>query len=143
MGQPTCVDLRRYGETYRVRNEPDDRPARATDDPWDLIIPGQSGFVAPWGGDDLLACTRGGVLTRKVVALIPGAVVRQQEDNGGANVRFHADHFPAVADLLRLRRRRHAPAAAADRLKPFRYAARQSAGHSGQGSGPPDGSGAV
>src|SRR5262245_34260889 len=103
---PPCVDLRDYADRYRPWNEIADRPARATDDPWDVILPGWGGFVAPWGGEYLLACTRGGgKTTKKVLAIDPEAVVTQ-DGSDGQNVRFHVRHFEAVAQVLRLKRRR-------------------------------------
>jgi hypothetical protein len=53
----SCVDLRQYADRFRVFNEVGGRRAHKADDPWDLILLGWSGFVAPWGGDKLVACT--------------------------------------------------------------------------------------
>jgi hypothetical protein len=62
---PACIDLRAYSPPYRVHNEPEDRRAHERDDPWDLVIPGWSGFLAPQGGEHLLACTRGRKTTKQ------------------------------------------------------------------------------
>src|SRR5687768_16029098 len=103
----TCFDLRDYGDRYRVWNELEDRTAHKTDDPWDLILPGRSGFVAPYGGDQLLACTNSRLTTGRLVATVPEALVTQ-DGTDGQNIRFHARHLDAVADLLGLRKRRQA-----------------------------------
>jgi len=104
MDTPPCVDLRDYADRYRVLNELEGRRAHQADDAWDLIIPGRGGFVAPYGHEHLLACTRGIVTTRKVLALDPEALVTQHASDG-QNVRFHTRHLNAVAKVLRLRRR--------------------------------------
>jgi len=104
MTEPDCIDLRQM-EPYRCWNEVEDRKAHGTDNPWDLVIRGSSGFVAPWGGEFLLACTRGRQATRKLLAVVPGAEVTQ-DGSDGQNFKFHKDHFPTVAAILRLRKRR-------------------------------------
>jgi len=100
-----CVDLRSYGDRYRVRNEAEGRRARDRDDPWDLVLPGARGFVAPWGGATLVACTNAAATTRRVLAPAPGAVVAQ-DGADGQNVTFGAAHLDTVAPVLRLYRRR-------------------------------------
>jgi hypothetical protein len=99
-----CVDLRTLGR-YRVWNEAENRPANGWDDPWDLVIRGQGGFVAPWGGERLVACTRSSSTTQKLLEAIPEAVV-VQDGSDGQNLVFPASDLEAVADLMYLRRRR-------------------------------------
>jgi hypothetical protein len=101
-----CVDLRDFGDRYRVWNELEGRRAYGRDDPWHLTLPGWSGFVAPHGGVKLVARTRSRGMTRRLLAVVPGAQVVQDGDDG-QNVTFDASHLGLVADLLRLRRRRH------------------------------------
>jgi hypothetical protein len=127
----TCVDLRTYGDCFRVWNELEDRRAYDRDDPWDLILPGWSGFVAPHGGTKLVACTRSQITTRRLLATVPGAVI-VQDGADGQNVTFDADHLAAVACLLRVRKRRHLTDAQrqafGERLAGFRF----SPGHAAQ-----------
>jgi hypothetical protein len=100
-----CVDLRDFGDRFKIRNEPEDRPARKTDDPWDLIVPGSRGFVAPYGGEDLLACTNHSTTMKRLLATVPGAKV-VQDGTDGQNVRFDVTDLGGVAEVLRLRKRR-------------------------------------
>jgi hypothetical protein len=89
-----------------------------------LVIPGRSGFVAPWGGRSLLACTRSAATSRRLLAAVPGAAVAQ-DGADGQNVSFGAEHLQVVAGLLRLRKRRRLSdgnkQAAAGRLRPFAF----------------------
>jgi hypothetical protein len=120
----TCIDLRDYGDRFKVWNEPEGRKAREWDDPWDLIIQGFSGFVAPYGGNFLLACTRSISTTRRVLEAVPGAEIIQ-DGADGQNVRFAAADFALVAQILRLRRRRQVSheqrQLSALRLAPYRF----------------------
>jgi hypothetical protein len=134
---PPCTDLRAFAPPYRVRaaqvNPQGDRPARRHDDPWELVLSGARGFVAPAGGGHLLACTHHRNTTAAILAKVPGAVVTQDGDDG-QNVRFHARHLDAVAGVLRLRRRRQVSEAERQRLaalsaahSPFRQSISESA----------------
>lgn len=118
----TCVDLRQM-TAYRLVNELTGRRAGPRDDPWELVVPGWCGDVSPFGGDLLIASTRGIVKTRQVLAEVPGAVVNQDADDG-ANILFPVEHFAKVAALLRLRKRRTIPegqrAARIAQLRPFK-----------------------
>jgi hypothetical protein len=107
-----CTDLRRLaGGRYRVHNDTEGRRAHARDDPWDLILRGLGGFVAPWayapprGSGAVVACTNSTVTTKRLLADVPGCRV-VQDGADGANVVFPAEHLDAVARILRLRRRR-------------------------------------
>jgi hypothetical protein len=100
-----CIDLREYGDRYRVWNELEDRKAHQADDPWDVVISGWAGFVAPYGGSCLLACTNSDRTARKILQAVPGARVIQ-EGSDGSNIAFDVTHFETVASILRLRRRR-------------------------------------
>ena len=95
-----------------------------TDAPWELILAGWAGLVAPYGGEFLLACTRRRDTTDRVLAAAPGAVITQ-DGGDGQNVKFHARDLDLVAPTLRLRRRRQVSeeqrAAAIERLKPFAF----------------------
>jgi hypothetical protein len=120
-----CVDLRQY-DRYRVWNELEGRKAHQADDPWDLIIPGRLGFVAPYGGEFLHACTNSLITTRRVLAIDPEALVTQHGSDG-QNVKFHSRHFEAVAKLMDLRRRKvlseEQKAAQVERLKAYQFPA--------------------
>jgi hypothetical protein len=127
----TCVDLRIVGDRYRVWNELEDRRAYDRDDPWDLILPGWSGFVAPHGGQKLVACTRSCITTRRLMAVVPGAVI-VQDGADGQNVTFDADHLEAVACLLRVRKRRRLTDAQRQALGERGAGSRFSPGHAAQ-----------
>src|SRR5262245_52955747 len=137
---PPCVDLRQFDPPYRIHNEPEDRPAREYDKAWDLIIRGARGFVAPYGGEYLLACTRSGQGTSAVLAKVPGAVVTQQGTEG-ANIKIRVEDLDAVADIFRLYRRREVSDAERDRLARLGEAYRFPPGHGvqSQGEGPRSG----
>jgi hypothetical protein len=98
------VDLRNY-PPYRCYHEPEGRKARKTDDPWDLVLRGRKGFIAPCGGEYLLACTNHLLTTRRLLKAVPDAVITQ-DGSDGQNVRFHVNSLAAVAKILVLRRRR-------------------------------------
>jgi hypothetical protein len=122
-----CADLdllRSWRDRFRVYNEIEGRPARARDDPWDLVLVGRRGFVALWGRDGrFIAATRSTATTRRLLATIPDAAV-VQDASDGANITFSAEHLDTVAQILRLRRKRqYTPAqrqAAAARLAKVR-----------------------
>jgi hypothetical protein len=99
-----CIDLRTLGR-YRVWYEAEGRPANGWDDPWDLVVRGQGGFIAPWGDGTLVACTNGRRTTDKILAAVPAAVVHQDGDDG-QNVVFPAQDHGPVARLLYIPRSR-------------------------------------
>lgn len=99
-----CIDLRRMSG-YRLLNELTGKRAGVRDDPWELLIPGRSGDVSPYGGDLLIASTHNAWVTRLILDAVPGAVASQDADDG-ANITFPADQFDAVAGVLGLRKRR-------------------------------------
>jgi hypothetical protein len=111
----TCIDLRQFGDRFRVWNEAHTRRAHERDDIWDLVIPGAGGFVAPYGGEYLLACTNSLLTTRRILAAVPGAVVTR-DGSDGQNVRFDVAHLDAAAEILRLRKRRRVDEAERRRL---------------------------
>jgi hypothetical protein len=112
----TCIDLRqRFGNRFQVRNELEACRAHVADDPWDLVIQGRTGFVAPWGGDTLVACTRHVLTTRRIIEAVPGSVV-VQDGQDGQNVTFDTVHFDTVAAILGLRKRRRLSEAHRKRL---------------------------
>jgi hypothetical protein len=115
---PSCPDLRDHASRFRVWNETEGRRAHERDDPWDLILPGQAGFIAPWGNETLVACTNSTVTTRRILDAVPGAKV-VQDGSDGQNITFAPEGFEAVAGILRLRRRRQSSAAA--HLAAFRF----------------------
>src|SRR4051812_1796638 len=100
----SCIDLRTIGP-YRPVNELTGLPARGFDDPWDFVLPGRAGFVAPWGPQSLVASTNSMATTRSILASVPGAkMVADGED--GQNVTFQVDHLPTIAGILRLRKKK-------------------------------------
>jgi hypothetical protein len=121
---PPCINLRAYSPPYRVHNELEGRPAYERDNAWDLVIQGSGGFVAPQGGEFLLACTRHRLTTNAILAKVPDAVV-MQDGSDGQNVKFAARHLDTVAGILGLRRRRQLSeeqkAALAEANAPYRF----------------------
>jgi hypothetical protein len=113
--EATCIDLRRFSPPYRCFNELEGRQAYERDNPWDLVLPGAAGFVAPYGGEHLLACTRHRITTAAILAKVPDALVTQ-DGSHGQNIRFHVRHLDAVAGILRLRRRKEVSEAERERL---------------------------
>jgi hypothetical protein len=106
MANPTCTDLREFaGERYRVWNETENRKAYERDDPWDLVIPGIQGFVAPHGGELLVACTNSQLLGKRILKKLPGAILHQDASDG-MNILFHLSYFSQIAEFLRLKKRR-------------------------------------
>ncbi len=107
---PTCIDLlARFGKEYRIEEEGRAAPINGRGledaDPWLLVIRGRHGHVGPWGGSTLAACTdRAGGVARKLARL--PFVALQADGADGVTVLFDAADFPAVAGLLKLRRRR-------------------------------------
>jgi hypothetical protein len=110
-----CIDLRTVGR-YRVWNEAENRAARKADNPWDLVAPGRSGFIAPWGPDTLVACTNRQTTTDLILRAVPPAVVAQ-DGTDGQNVVFPADRVGVVAKILRVRTRRAGNAGSGSLLK--------------------------
>lgn len=107
---PECINLRdRFGDVYRVEYEPSyyvEHGAHGrAHDPWLMIIRCQYGEVLPWGGTTLAASSdsRGRVANR--LKALPFAAVAQDGDDG-ATVLFDIEHFDAVAEILKPRRRR-------------------------------------
>jgi hypothetical protein len=102
-----CNLLRSWGDRYRVFHEIEGRHAHTKDDPWQLIIPGRCGFVGLWGYDGrLAACTRSTATTRRLLENVPGAEVKQ-DGSDGQNVIFAPEHLDVVAEVLKLRRKKH------------------------------------
>lgn len=106
-----CVNLKRtFGDVHRIEYEEGyfaDRGEHArAEDPWLMIIPCQHGHICPWGGELLAACTNNrGPVAKKLVDL---ACTEIWQDGGdGVNVKFHVDHFAAIAAIMKPRKRRH------------------------------------
>jgi hypothetical protein len=120
---PTCPDLRQLAGRFKVENELENRKAHVTDDPWDLVLRGRGGLVAPWGKGRLVACTLGWATTQKILVAVPGAEV-WADGGDGQNIVLPAAGLEAVAGLLYLlKRRRLSPEqrrAGAERLAPYR-----------------------
>jgi hypothetical protein len=112
----TCIDLRTVGP-YRPINEHTGKLARLDDDPWNLVLPGRAGFVAPWDRERLVACTWNVQTTRRILATVPDAIVTQDGDDG-ANITFPVEQLDSVAGVLRLRKKRIGNA---DHLKAFQF----------------------
>jgi hypothetical protein len=138
---PPCIDLRAYSPPYRCFNELEGRPAYERDNLWDLVLQGSGGFVAPQGGEFLLACTRHRLTTAPILAKVPDALVTQ-DGSDGQNIRFDARHLDTVAGILGLRRRRQVSEAERERLAEMGQATRFSTNHGVQSEvGPAPGRG--
>jgi hypothetical protein len=119
----TAVDLKALARAHHLRPGLDESAKtpdqRDIDRAWLVTIPGRYGSVFVWGQTLPGATTDRRRLHPRLMA-IPGAVVRQRGDRE-LTVSFPPDQLPAVADLLKIRRRRRlspeAKAKAAERLK--------------------------
>ncbi len=101
------IDLRAaYGDTYRItRDEAAVVPGQTKADRlWLQQIPCQYGHIYLPGTDTLGAYASGRLITGRLAAL-PGVRVHQRGDTE-ITVLFPPEGFPAVADLLRARKRR-------------------------------------
>ena len=130
-----CINLKqRFGDRYKVAYEQshyaDHGAGTRTDDPWLQIIPCLHGHICPWGGDLLSACTdRRGPVAKHLAELPFTTLVQDGAD--GVNVTFNVAHFDEVAKIMKPRRRcrlsESQRQAAAERLKPHQFSARQNA----------------
>jgi hypothetical protein len=124
----TCIDLNeRFANDYRVRHE-DDRETRLGHDPWHYVIRCDHGEIYPHGAEMLGAATnKRGPIAKRLAALRCVKVTQDADD--GVNVVFHVDDFPAVAAVMRpKRRRRLSPeqrAECSDRLRLYHFPAAQ------------------
>jgi hypothetical protein len=126
MKTPTCINLHALaGNRFRVWNEMESRRGHKEDDPWDWVLPGRSGFVAPWSATRLVACTASAKTTKRFLAMVPGAAIVQDESGTGANITIEPVYLNVAANVLRLRRRRRLTdaqrEAALVRLSPFGF----------------------
>lgn len=115
-----CINLReRFGDRFKVRYVQDYfaeyGPNAQTEDPVYMEVPCANGFIAPWSGTELVACTaRAGAVARKLGALPFTTVVQDGDD--GANVAFPVERFEEVAAVMKPRRRRRLSPTARRRL---------------------------
>jgi hypothetical protein len=103
MPKPACPNLRDlFGTRYRTVLEP---PAVRWSDPWYHRIPCAHGHIYPHGPGTLAwsSARRGQLMAR--VLQVPGARLEQDAEDG-ANISFPVVGFPAVAAIVRPRRRR-------------------------------------
>ena len=111
-----CINLqKRFGRRFKVRYAEDYfaqyGPNAQTEDPWYMEIPCENGSIAPWGGFELVACTKTAGPVANRLKAIPFTRVAQDGDDG-ANVVFGVEHFDVVAKLMKPRRRRRLSEAA-------------------------------
>jgi hypothetical protein len=116
-----CVNLKeRFGRQYRVRYEESYHaqygPRAYTVDPWLMIIPCQHGHIYPQGGNMLASSTHKPGATAKRLKAIQG-VTLHQDGADGVTVLFPVDHFDAVAEIMRPRRRRVVSESERERLR--------------------------
>jgi len=107
---PKCINLQdRFGRQYRVGYEESYYaqygPNATTVDPWYMEIRCQNGTIGPWGGDDLVACTKSAGPVAQALKALPFARVHQ-DGSDGANVVFPLERFDEVATIMRPRRKR-------------------------------------
>jgi hypothetical protein len=116
----TCVNLNeRFGQDYRVQHE-DPREKRLGNDPWLCIIPCTHGNLYVHGNELLGAATnKRGPVAKRLAALPCVRVVQDGDD--GVNVVFNVHDFPAVAAVMKpKRRRRLTPVQVAERTERLR-----------------------
>jgi hypothetical protein len=99
------IDLKaRFGRTYHVTLDPSASQDTSTEErAWHYRIPCRYGFISVHGPETLAAWTGGGRMIARLIA-IPGVRVHQRGDRE-VRVLFGPEALPAVADLLRARRR--------------------------------------
>ncbi len=108
--RPSCMDLRQlFGDKYRLAVEESyyaERPQfRKQEEPWLTFIVCRYGQIGVWGGNLLVASTRGlGSVAIRLKALPFAQVV--QDGSDGVNVTFALEHFDAVAEIMKPRKRR-------------------------------------
>lgn len=107
-----CINLLESFPRYQV-----DRAGKRND-PWLQVIPCKYGEIYPHGGDLLGFASNG----RKIglrLARLPGAIVLQDGDDG-MNIAFPVAAFPAVAKIVRPRRKRKVTDKERERLAKMR-----------------------
>lgn len=101
----TCVDLRTLaGERYRLAYDPAYQPARKEPDLWMLTMPCRYGIIYPAGDDRLRVDVNGHIYIAARVAALLGCVLVQDGDHE-KTVEFPVATFPAVADIVKPRKR--------------------------------------
>lgn len=101
---PNCLNLRsRYGDRYVIKFE-ESRQGRERDR-WLMVIPCKLGHVFPFGGTKLAASVDGHPKLARKIAALPGCRVHQ-DGSDGMTIVFDAEHFDAVAKIMRPKRRR-------------------------------------
>lgn len=110
--QPECIDLREhFGHKYRVVREESYRaqygPCARVHDLWLWIIPCRYGHIYPFGRDQLAASVDGFPRVAERLRRLPVGQIHQDGDRGELTVVFTLEGFPAVAKIIRPRRRRH------------------------------------
>ena len=134
-----CINLKdKFGDRYRIAYEEsyyaEYGPNAHVEDPWLMTISCQNGEIIPWGADKLAACTQtAGSVANRLKAL-PFTTVAQ-EGADGANVLFRLEHFDAVAQIMKPRRRKRLSEkqrlANAERLKKYRFSPARGATNDG------------
>jgi len=106
---PDCINLqKRFGRQYRISYDPTYNPKHRPKgklDPWMMQVECQRGVIYPHGGELLAAEVEGRALTRKRLADLD-CTTTIQEGDGFLAVTFNVRDFPAVAKLMKPRRRR-------------------------------------
>lgn len=95
--------LERFGQAYLVEHE---LGGRRIHDPWEARIICRHGHIYPAGGSLLGVSTnyRGPIANR--IRKLPFVSVVQDGDDG-INAEFDVAHFPAIAQIIKPRSRRH------------------------------------
>ena len=105
-----CVDLKqRFGERYRVTYEEsyyvDRGDGARTKAPWLMVLPCKNGYICPWGGSTLVACTNANGSVASQLRKLPFTTVAQDGDDG-VNVLFDVKYLDEIAAIMKPRRRR-------------------------------------
>ena len=105
-----CVDLKAiFGDHLKLDVDKSyyaERPEfRRQEEPWLTHVLCQKGHIGVWGNNLLVACTnRAGSVAKRLKALPFVTVV--QDGTDGVNATFPPDHFDAVAEIMKPRKRR-------------------------------------
>lgn len=126
---PECVNLReRFAQRFKIEFDPAYDPAnrhRDNLDPWAMLLPLRGGCIFPYGGGMLAVEVDGRPILKRKLAGLACTTIIQDGDGGFGSFAFAVEDFEAVADLVKPRRRRRMTerqrAAAASRLRPFRF----------------------
>lgn len=132
----TCVNLKEmFGDRFKIDVDESyyaERPElRREEEPWLTHVVCQHGHIGVWGEDLLVAATNSAGSVAMRLKALPFVQVAQ-DGADGVNVTFPLEHFDAVAEIMKPRKRRRLSeeqrAANIERLAKYQFpSARQNA----------------